>query len=137
MYKLSQIEEMVDIINKDLGLSENDLPAYGFDYGNRNSYITVNKDGYSLIAFGHYRNKENQRLLIKTLDINELLFEIFKAATRQEAVKYELEHRIQNQDTRITYFNKHVEILDSLALEKKFVQKLREYYDYLLQPRSA
>lgn len=30
-------------------------------------------------------------------------------------------------------FKKHIEVLNSLQLDKKFITKLEEYYDYLLQ----
>jgi len=132
MYKLLKIKKMVNKINKDLGLPENKLPAYGFDYGYRNTYVTVSKDGYSLIAFGHYRDEKNNYLLVKTLDINELIFEIFNSATHRIAFDYELKNRIPDQDCRIIAFNKHIEILSSLQLERKFVDKLKERYDYLL-----
>jgi hypothetical protein len=133
MHSLSQIEKMVNTINKDLGLEENKLPAYGSDYGNRPTYVLVSNDGYSLIAFGHYRSKEQDRVIINTPDVDELLFEIFKEATRDIAIKYELENRVLNQDHRILYFQKHIEILESLHLERKYIDKLKDYHTYLLK----
>jgi hypothetical protein len=133
MLTFAQIEKMVDTINQDLGIDKNQLPSYGSDYGNRPNYVVINKDGYSLIAFGHYRDKDHDRLIVKTLDIDELLFEIFRDATFMIAMKYELENRIPDQDCRIIGFQKHLEILKSLKLNDKYFIRLRDYYDYLLK----
>lgn len=130
---LSEIEEMVNKINEDLCLDKNKLPSYGSSNENNPTFVKVNDDGYSLFEFNPYHNKKNQHLIINTLDINELFFEIFKDSTRFIGLKYELENRIPNQDTRIIIFNKHIEVLNSLQLDKKFIIKLKEYYDYLLQ----
>jgi Immunity protein 63 len=141
MYSLLQIEKMVEKVNENLVLPKNWLPAYGSDYGNRPYYVTIDNDCYSLIGFGYYRNKEDDHLIARTKDIDELLFAIFMEATTDIAIKYELDNRLPNQDTRILYFNKHIEILNSLQLEKKLINELKEYYDYLLKseeplPRS-
>lgn len=133
MYKLSQIEEMVNKINEKLGVAVSELPSYGSSDNRSPSYVKVDKDGYSLFEYDPYVDKKNQHLTIKTLDVNELLFEIFKAATFTMASKYELENRIPDQDTRIVFFKKHIEILHSLQLEKEFINKLSDYYDYLLR----
>jgi len=133
MFKLSQIKEMVSKINEDLGLDTNRLPSYGTGNEYNPTFVTVNNDGYSFYVFDPYQNKDNQHLIICTLDINELLFEIFKDSTFFIGSHYEPENRIPNQDTRIVMFNKHIEVLNSLQLDKTFILKLREYYDYLLQ----
>ena len=133
IYKLSQIKEMVNKINENLGVPNSKLPAYGSGDDKRPSYVTANKDSYSLFEYNPYHDKKNQHLTIKTSDINELLFKIFEEATRTMASNYELENRIPNQDTRIIMFNKHIEILHSLPLKKEFIDKLNDYYDYLLQ----
>ena len=133
MLKLSQIKEMANKINEDLGLDNNKLPSYGTGNENNPTFVTVNDDGYSFFEFNPYHNQKSQHLIINTLDINELLFEIFKNSTHFIAVNYEHENRIPNQDTRIIMFNKHIEILHSLPLKKEFIDKLNDYYDYLLQ----
>jgi hypothetical protein len=133
LYKLSQIKDIVNEINKDIDVVESELPNYGFGIDSKHNYIKINKDGYLLFEFDPYHNKDNQHLIIKTLDINELLFEIFKSATRSMANKFELDNRIENQDPRILFFRKHIEILNSLPLEKEYVDKLNDYYHYLLR----
>lgn len=133
MLKLSEIEEMVKKINEDLCLDKIKLPSYGTSNENNPTFVKVNNDGYSLFEFNPYHNQNNQHLIINTLDINELLFEIFKDSTFFIGVNYEHENRIPNQDTRIIMFNKHIEILNSLQLDKKFIIKLKEHYEYLLQ----
>jgi hypothetical protein len=133
MLMLSEIEKMVNKVNEDLGLDKNKLPSYGTTNDNNATFVMVTDDGYSLFGFNPYHNKENQRLIINTLDANELIFEIFKESTRFISHKYEFENRVPNQDFRIVMFNKHIDILNSLKLDKKFIIKLRAYYDYLLQ----
>lgn len=133
MLKLSEIEEMVNKVNEDLCLDKNKLPSFGKSNENNPTFVMVNNEGYSFFEFNPYHYKKNQHLIISTLDVNELLFEIFKDATHEIAFDYELKNRIPNQDTRIVAFSKHIEILRLLKLESKFVDKLREYYDYLLQ----
>ena len=132
-YNISQIEEMVNKINKDNIIDASELPSYGSWNEKNLNYVIVNKEGYSLIEFDPYQNKKDQHLAIKTTDIDELLFEIFKASTRSIAVKYELQNRVPNQDTRIIYFEKHIEILNSLSLKKEYINKLKDYYVNLLQ----
>jgi hypothetical protein len=132
-YKLSEIEEMVNKINEGNEIDTHQLPAYGKGNDKRLGYVTVDKEGYSLFEFDPYHSKEKQHLTIKTIDINELLFEIFKASTLDKAFDYELKNRIPDQDTRIIAFKKHIEILSSLKLESKFINKLKEHYDNLLQ----
>ena len=134
---LSEIEEIVNKVNEDLGLDKNKLPSYGTTNDHNPTFVMVNDDGYSLFIFDPYHDNEDQHLIISTLDINELLFEIFEEATFFIASKYELENRVPNQDTRIITFNKHIEILNSLQLDIKFIVKLREYYDYLLQLKES
>lgn len=131
--KISEIKEMVNKMNEDLCLDKNKLPSYGAGNEYNPTFVTVNNEGYSLFEFNPYHNKKNQHLIISTLNIDELLFEIFKNATHFIGVNYEHEHRIPNQDTRIVMFKKHIEVLNSLQLDKKFITKLEEYYDYLLQ----
>jgi|GEM_PF-5744845 len=133
LLKLSEIKEMVNKMNEELCLDKNKLPSYGVGNEYNPTFVVVNKVGYSFFEFNPYHNKKNQHLIISTLNIDELLFEIFKDSTFFIGVNYEHEHRIPNQDTRIVMFNKHIEVLSSLQLDMKYINKLREYYDYLLQ----
>lgn len=133
MLTISEIEERVNRINEDLCLDKNKLPSYGTSNENNPTFIMIDDNGYSLFEFNPYHNEKQQHLIINTLDIDELLFETFKDSTRFIGIKYELENRIPNQDTRIIMFNKHIEILSSLQLDKKFIIRLKEHYDYLLQ----
>ena len=132
LLSLSQIEKLVNI-SANLTISKFNLPSYGSGNEYHDCYIKVSKDRYLLYEFDPYKDKNNQHLEIETSDIEELLFEVFKSATREIAYKYELKNRIPNQDIRIIAFEKHIEILNSLPLEKKFVTILKEYYDNLLR----
>ena len=139
MLTLDQIHNRVIEINKRIGLESSDLPIFGFKYNdqsfsrdNRSRYVAINENGYSLIGFGHYRVKEDETVWVKTYDVDELLFEIFKDATRPIADKYVRDSHIPDQDRRTVLFQKHIEILQSLDLKKEFIDRLRLYYDNVL-----
>ncbi len=133
MLKLYQIEKMVIKINKNLCLDKTRLPSFGTPNENNPTFVKVTKDGYLFFEYDPYRDKKDQHLIVRTIDIDELLFEIFKDSTRYMATEYEFKHRVPNQDTRIIMFDKHIEILNSLKLDEKYITKLMEYYHYLLQ----
>jgi hypothetical protein len=139
MLTLDQIQNRVFEINKRIGLESSALPIFGFNYNNRSfdhddrsRYVAIDKNGYSLIGFGHYRVKEHETVWVKTHDIEELLFEIFKDATRDIADKYVRDNHVPDQDRRTVLFQKHIEILQSLDLKKDFVDRLRLYYNNVL-----
>lgn len=76
--KISEIKEMVNKMNENLCLDKNKLPSYGAGNEYNPTFVMVNKDGYSFFEFNPYHNKKNQHLIINTLDVDELIFEIFK-----------------------------------------------------------
>jgi hypothetical protein len=134
LLSFSEIQEKIDSINKYIGLKETSFPAYGkseFFINGNCSWIIEEKGEYSLIVEDDW-GRGTKHLVVKTPDINELVFWVFEAPTHWMAWQYELKNRIPNQDSRIIAFKKHIEILESLPLEKKYINELKKKYNSLL-----
>jgi superfamily II helicase len=76
-------------------------------------HIEQNGDTYEFVVTE--RGSEFERQSTKSED--EILYWLFSSITHQMAVDYELHHRIEEQDCRIIYFPKHVELLQILNAE--------------------
>ena len=126
------IKEKIDAINKKLKLPERSLPAYGSNESHKSkfSYVSYIYDEYRLINIDDWRGAESE--IIRTTNIDELIFAFFKNATISKSWDYELNNRVPNQDPRIITFKKHIEILESLGFVKKYIDPLKNEYNLLI-----
>lgn len=130
MTMIEQVEKKVREINRGLLLSERDIPSFGYDNGAKLNYVLEENGQLKLINIGDWRGEKTE--VIITNSIGELVFTIFNNATWKIATEYERNNRRDNQDIRILLFQKHIEILESLPLEKKYINELKKKYNSLL-----
>lgn len=83
-------------------------------------YVEIHENGFSYVS--SERGHEIYRKSTSSLD--ELLYWILARAVRQIAVKYELENRAGNCDTRRLYFLKFIQLLGEIRPEWAELAKL-------------
>jgi hypothetical protein len=89
------------------------LPTYGYSIDGAHPHIGVNAHGYHYVVME--RGQEINRVITNELD--ELFYNVFKDVTFDLAVKYELKHRVENQDSRRLIFKLQVGLLSRLSPE--------------------
>ncbi|MFG6494773.1 Imm63 family immunity protein [Fictibacillus sp. UD] len=123
---LESIKKVVDHYAKLINVHTYHL-TYGFSKDFAIPHIEVDETGY------HYaiveRGVELKRLT--TTDLNELLFAIFDGITYETALKYEVENRVENQDSRIISFKKQEELLG--VINEKWRMKQELYHKEILK----
>lgn len=107
---LQQIEEQVNTLAAKIDAPFDLLPTYGYTRDFAWPHIEVNHNGMHYVIVE--RGKEIER--ITTQDIDELLFRIFSVVTFTIAGKYELQHRVNTQDSRRILFTRQEELLGML-----------------------
>ena len=106
--KLAQLHEKASELAERIGIPPESLPPFG-ELGEGNY---VDYDGlYRLIS--RERGQEVDHRL--TLDEDELMYWIFSGITWGMALKYELRHRIPDQDSRRMWFGYQCELLEKLS----------------------
>jgi hypothetical protein len=108
---LREIKAKVDQLAEIIGASQDILPTYGSSNQTGHPHIELGSQGYYYLVLE--RDTVCDRLI--TVDIDELLYKIFANVTFELAQKYELSHRIKNQDSRRISFEKQVEYLSMLS----------------------
>ena len=108
---LPEIKAKVDQLAKIISAQQDILPTYGYSNQTGHPHIEIGSQGYYYLVLE--RDTVCDRLI--TTDIDELLYKIFANVTFELAHKYELVHRIQNQDSRRISFQKQVELLSMLS----------------------
>ena len=108
---LSEIKELVDQLAERIGAPQNTLPTYGHSEEGNGVYVEVDSRGYQLVSAE--RGTEFERY--STADIDDLLYRIFRVVTFGLSCKYELAHRVEEQDCRRIMFQHQVELLSMLS----------------------
>jgi hypothetical protein len=108
---LSQIESRVEEIAQIIGATRESLPTFGHSEQDGRPHIEVDARGYHYVIAE--RGHEFQRHT--TTDIDELLYKVFQGVTFELAGRYELKHRVQEQDFRRVLFSYQEELLSQLA----------------------
>ena len=132
-----KIEELALI----LGASFDKLPSYGQMQYDAHPYIEVDNFG----CMFYIVSERGQELIRQvTYDQNDLLYWVFQHVTFKMASEYELNHRIEDKDSRRIKFSKQEELLALLSsdwrerISKKHFQVLINYpFDDLAGIRAA
>ena len=111
MMTLSEIEAEIDRLAAQINASGNVLPTYGHSEDGARPHLEVDARGYHYVVVE--RGQELKR--ITTSDLDELLFNVFESLTFSLACKYELAHRIEQQDFRRILFQRQLELLSRLS----------------------
>ena len=110
---LPEIKAKVDQLANIIDAPQDILPTYGSSNQTGHPHIEIGSQGYYYLVLE--RGIVCDRLV--TTDINEILYKIFAGVTFELSHKYELAHRIKNQDSRRISFQKQVELLSILSAE--------------------
>lgn len=134
--KLENIKNIVDLIRKNSSLEfeDSDFPSYGNAAWSHSYFVNYRLGYYSLFIYEEncpYDEKQ-YRMRVRTNDVDEIIFNIFREATRRMASEYALEHLYEYEDMRIPLFNKHVDLLKGIGFEQKYIDALRDEYDSYL-----
>ena len=111
LLSLPEIKAKVEQLAEIIGASQDVLPTYGYSNHTGHPHIEIGSQGYYYLVLE--RNVVCDRLITKDLD--ELLYKIFANVTFELAGKYELAHRIENQDSRRMSFQRQEELLSMLS----------------------
>lgn len=107
-------------MNIELGAPEYLLPTFGYTEDAARPAIYIDENGYNYVIIE--RGTELERRT--TTDIQELLYWIFSDVTFSMAVNYELNHRVEGQDSRRLLFKEQTRLMNSI--EKSFGMKTRK-----------
>ena len=88
--RLSEVKVKIDELAKIIGATQNMLPTYGRSEQTARPHIEVDSRGYHFVIAE--RGEEFERHT--SLDLDEILYDVFQVVTFSLACKYELEHRI-------------------------------------------
>ena len=92
---LPEIEARVNQLAQKIGAPRNILPTYGYPEQTARPHVEVSAAAYYYVVAE--RGQEMNRYA--AFDLDELLYKIFVDATFDLAIKYELAHRIESQDS--------------------------------------
>ena len=98
---LEQIKAEINQQAARIDVPQSLLPTYGRSIDGAHPHIEVDARGYHYVIVE--RGQENSR--VTTVELEELLFEVFEDITFSIACQYELKHRIEGQDFRRLLFH--------------------------------
>lgn len=130
---LKEIKKEVDSLAQIIKVPDEHLPTYDYSKDFGYPHVEVDKKGYHYVVVE--RGEELERK--STNDLKELLYWIFDHATFSMAIKYELDNRIEDKDSRRISFKKQEELLailnpswcDRKKLEHKEILKKHPFDD--------
>jgi len=127
MLSLKQIRYQVEKRAPLVGAEPDDLPAYGSSRDFGYPHIEVDESHYHWVVIE--RGQELERRTFAELD--DLLFTIFASATHSIASRWELAHRVPNQDSRRLLFQRQIELLS--RLDSSWSDRQRQHLDVILR----
>jgi hypothetical protein len=127
MLTLSEIEEKVNQLAQKIGAPRNILPTYGYSEQTARPHVEVGSVVYYYVVAE--RGQEYDRYA--AFDIDELLYKVFADVTFELSTKYELAHRIKNQDFRRIMFQHQVKLLSMLSPE--WAEREAKEHEQILQ----
>lgn len=109
--ELAEIEVKVNELAVKINAPSNVLPTFGHSQHTGRPHVEVDARGYHYIIAE--RGQEFDRHT--TSDLDELLYRIFANLTFELSTRFELAHRVENQDHRRIMFQHQIELLSSLS----------------------
>jgi hypothetical protein len=110
--KLPEIKSKIDELAKIIDATQAILPTYGYSDQTARPHVEVDSTSYHFVIAEHGQEIERHT----TFEIDELLYYVFQCVTFELACKYELEHRVKEQDFRRILFEHQEELLSKLSL---------------------
>lgn len=109
--ELSEVQAKVNELAAKIGAPSNVLPTFRYSEHTGRPHVEVDMRGYHYVIAE--RGQEFKRHTTSNLD--ELLYKIFASITFEMSAKFELTHRVENQDHRRIMFQYQVELLSMLS----------------------
>jgi hypothetical protein len=122
----SELKNIIDSCSKLISVPKNYYPTFDNVKGDATPNIEIDKIGYYYVI--SERGNEYDRRFTPFLD--QLLFWIFRDITFRMSSDYELENRINNQDSRILLFSYHIDLMSKIKQE--YADMIKKDYDYIL-----
>jgi hypothetical protein len=110
MKQLPEIKVEIERLAKLIDAHDSELPTYGASEQSGRPHIEVDNHGYHYVVAE--RGHELSRLTTQELD--RLLYAAFKSVTSQLSFKYEVRHRVEEQDSRRAAFQRQIALLSAL-----------------------
>ncbi len=124
----SQYEALLPLL-EEMGISEKEIVTVSFSNKIVDGLnIELNYPYFEICSY----DKDGKTITLSTIYFEEIFFETIKKVTIKYCWNWELENRIQTQDTRILTFSKHIELLEKLNLNQKSINALKKEYNQLL-----
>lgn len=117
--------------NSSINYKDSYLPSYGKLSLMNAHYVKYRFGYYSLWGYDNYRpyEKKSQSVIIRTKDLDTLIFYVFWEATKLLVRDYSLINHIYETDNyRIIEIRKIIDIMQSLGFEQRFNDVLKRYY---------
>lgn len=131
MKTLKEIENHISKIL--INYPDIEIPLFDTKYSEDKIIVEIEHvyyvDYYSLF----YCERGSKNELIKTKDLDELIFKICEKSTWDIAYEWSLKNPFISIDSRIVWFAKHIDILQSIPLNKSYLNKLKNYYNETLK----
>ena len=108
---LQEVQERVNQLAEVINAPSDVLPTFGFSEQIGRPHIEVDKIGYHYIVAERGNEIGHDRFT----DIDDLLYKVFESITFEMSCRYELSHRIEEQDFRRIVFSHQVELLSQLS----------------------
>ena len=129
---LNIVKEKVDYIrsNSNIIYKDSFLPSYGIISLKNAYYVKYCIGYYSLWGYDNYRpyEKKSQSIIIRTKDLDTLVFYVFWEATKLLVRDYSLNHIDETYFNRTNEIRKIIEVMQSLGFEQRFIDVLRSNY---------
>jgi hypothetical protein len=127
LMSLSEIEAEVNKLASKINASHRLLPTFGYSEQSGRPHIEVDDHQYHYVVAE--RGQEFTR--VRTKDLDELLYVVFKSVTGDLAGDFELKHRAVGQDSRRLLFKHQIDLISILS--PGWAERLAEHLERVLR----
>ncbi len=124
---LNKIKEKAESLCDKIGANLDSYVTFGTSRDFGYPHIEVDSYGYHFVVVE--RGQELERRI--TDDIDELIYLILDVVTSSMAWDYEVENRIEDQDSRKLAFTKQLELMNKIS--NSYAEKLQRHIDGILK----
>jgi hypothetical protein len=112
-FTLEEIKALIDTLAEKINAPKRLLPTYGHSIDGAHPHIEVDESNGQLFYVIVERGQELKRDF--AVDVDDLLYRVFSDVTFDMALQFELDNRIENEDSRRQMFAKQEELLGILS----------------------
>ena len=128
---LERLKETVIELASVIDAPEHLLPTFGYFEDGSRMALFITESEYQCYMMEHGR----KYCLLATENLDEVLYKIFVDVCNSMAGKYEIEHRVQNQDPRRLLFERTLSLLAKLndlwaKLQSEDIERILQIHPY-------